>query len=105
MKSKTGLWREVLYAIRRIVQREEELTSAALAEEFGFEVKTASAWLSILARYRYVRKIGTATVNKRWSFVWELTKFGHEYKKGAKKAKATKPPALRIAANPSEDQD
>ena len=93
----------MLYAARRVVKREEELTSASLAEETGFEVKTASAWLSILARYRYVRKIGRTPANKRWAYVWELTKFGVEYKKGVKKAKAPKT-SLRIAANPSEDQ-
>ena len=103
MKSKTGLWREVLSAIRRIVKREEELTSATLAKEFGFEVKTASAWMSILARYRYVRKIGRVPANKRWSYVWELTKFGHEYQKAAKRTKAAKPSSLRIAANPEAE--
>jgi hypothetical protein len=96
MKSKTGLWREVLYAARAIVKRKEPLTSQSMASEMEFEVKTASAWLAILAKYGYLRRVGREPANKRWQYVWELTRFGHEYRKGAKKAKTT----LRIAANP-----
>ena len=98
MKSKSGLWREVLYATRAIVKREEPITSASLADEMEFDVKTASAWLGILAKYGYLRRIGREPANKRWQYVWELTRFGVEYRKGAKKAKST----LRIAANPSQ---
>lgn len=100
MKSKTGLWREVLYAARAIVKREEPLTSQSMAGEMDFEVKTASAWLAILAKYGYLRRIGREPANKRWQYVWELTDFGREYKKGKKKAKST----LRIAANPPRNQ-
>lgn len=100
MKSKTGLWREVLYAIRRVVKRDEEITSTSLADEIDFDVKTTSAWLGILAKYGYVRRVGRAPANKRWNYVWELTRFGVEYKKGTKKAKTT----LRIAANPPRNQ-
>ncbi len=104
MKSKTGLWREVLYAIRRIAKGGADITSATLAGEMAdLDVKTASAWLGILAKYGYLRRLGRTPANKRWNYVWELTKFGHEYKQGKKKSKATKP-ALRIAANPPRNQ-
>ena len=97
MKSKTGLWREVLYAARAVVKRGDPLTSNSLSGETGLDVKTSSAWLSILAKYGYLRRIGREPANKRWQYVWELTRFGVEYRKGAKRAK----PTLRIAANPS----
>lgn len=104
MKSKSGLWREVLYAIRRIVKDGIDITSATLAEEMvDLTTKTASAWLGILAKYGYVRRIGRSPANKRWNYVWELTRFGHEYKRGKKRSKQEKP-ALRIAANPPRNQ-
>lgn len=103
MKSKSGLWREVLYAIREIVKRKEEVTSASLADELDFDVKTTSAWLGILAKYGYVRRTGRTPANKRWNYTWELTRFGHEYKQGKKRQKQAKP-TLRIAANPPGNQ-
>lgn len=103
MKSKSGLWREVLYAIRRIVKREEEVTSTSLSGETSLSVKTASAWLGILAKYGYVRRIARTPANGRWNYVWELTRFGHEYKQGKKRSKQEKP-TLRIAANPRGNQ-
>lgn len=103
MKSKSGLWREVLYAIRRLAKREEEITSTSLAVEMEFEVKVSSAWLGVLAKYGYVRRIGRTPANKRWNYVWELTRFGHEYKQGKKRSKQEKT-TLRIAANPRGNQ-
>lgn len=100
MKSKSGLWREVLYAIRRIAKDGVDVTSTSLAEEMAdLTVKTASAWLGILAKYGYVRRLGRTPANKRWNYVWELTRFGLEYKQGKKRSKQEKP-TLRIAANP-----
>ncbi len=103
MKSKSGLWREVLYAIRRVVKDGLDVTSATLSEETDLNVKTCSAWLAILAKYGYVRRTGREPANKRWHYVWELTKFGVEYKQGKKRQKQAKP-TLRIAANPPRNQ-
>lgn len=104
MKSKSGLWREVLYAIRRVVSDGDKITSDSLSEETDLDVKTCSAWLSILAKYGYLRRIGREPANKRWHYVWELTRFGVEYKqKGKKQAKQAKP-TLRVAANPPRNQ-
>lgn len=97
MKSKSGLWREMLFAIRRIVERKETLTSSSLSNECEIDVKTASAWLGILAKYGYVAHSGSEPAGGRWHYTWKLTRFGREYRQGKKQAK----PTLRIAANPS----
>jgi len=106
MKSSSGLWRDVLESARSIVKKSRALTSVSLSEETGFTVKVASAWLSILAKYGYLRKIGREPQNKRWQYVWELTRFGHEYRPAAKKAsrKARTAAPLRIAANPKSKE-
>jgi predicted ArsR family transcriptional regulator len=98
VKSKSGLWRRVLYAARAIVKRKEPLTSASLAGEMGLEVAVASAWLAILSKYGYIIRTGREPSGTgRWHYTWGLTRFGVEYKQGAKQTK----PTLRIAANPS----
>jgi len=105
MKSTSGLWRDVLESARTIVKKNRSLTSVSLSEETGFTVKVASAWLSILAKYGYLRRIGREPRNKRWQYLWELTRFGIEYKPAATGKKKAQRPArfpapLRIAANP-----
>lgn len=105
MKSTSGLWRDVLEAARSIVKKENQLTSVSLAEATGFTVKVASAWLSILAKYGYLRRAGREPQNKRWHYVWELTRFGVEYRQGKKASTRKKErPALRIAANPKSKE-
>ena len=100
MKSESGLWREMLYAIREM---ESSITSHNLANVAGLDVKTASAWLCILAKYGYLRRAGKEAVGGRWGYIWELTRFGLEYKPKGKKAVRPAPlSALRIAANPGK---
>ena len=96
MKSESGLWRKVLFAIRRVVARKEAVTSTSLADEFGIPVKNASSWLNILGKYGYVARTGKAAAGGRWAYTWELTQFGHDYQRREKRTR----PALRIASNP-----
>lgn len=100
MKSETGLWRKMLYAVREL---EAPITSHRLANAGNLDVKTASAWLCILAKYGYLRRAGKEAVGGRWGYVWELTRFGLEYRPKGKKAVRPAPlSALRIAANPGK---
>ena len=108
MKSESGLWREMLHAVRLVAgvgpdSKGEPVTSAQLAEHLNIETKTASAWLCILAKYGYLQRAGKETVSGRWGYLWKLTKFGLEYRPKAKKAVRPAPlSALRIAANPGK---
>lgn len=107
MKSTSGLWRDVLESARSIVKKNRSLTSVSMSEETGFTVKVASAWLSILGKYGYLRRIGREPRNKRWQYLWELTRFGIEYRPGkrlAKRPPARQPAQLRIAANPKSKE-
>ncbi len=99
MKSKSGLWRKMLYAARDIVEDGGRITSATLADEMEIEVKVASAWLSHLAGWGYIRRIGKETISGRWAWVWELTRFGIEYKPAREKKVSRE---LKIAANPKK---
>ncbi len=107
MKSKTGLWREMLYAARELAA-EGKITSSAFAEMMGIHIKVASAYLCLLGKWGYIRRVEKETVNGRWGWIWELTDFGVNYKPATKGASAT-PPArqrgqvpLKIAANPGK---
>lgn len=105
MKSESGLWRKMLYAVRDIAKG-GPITSHHLANAVGLDVKTASAWLCILAKYGYLRRAGKETVGGRWGYVWELTLFGYEYRPRGKKLRPAPESAaqreLRIAANPGK---
>ena len=90
----------MLYAVRELGA---PITSTRLADAGGLDTKTASAWLCILAKYGYLRRAGKEAVGGRWGYVWELTRFGLEYKPKGKRAVRPAPlSALRIAANPGK---
>lgn len=99
MKSKTGLWRKMLYAVRAI---EGPITSTNLADAANMPVKQASAWLCLLARWGYLRRSGKESIGGRWGFIWKLTRFGVEYRPAKKGGKASAPTLLKIAANPGK---
>lgn len=102
MKSKSGLWREMLYAVRALVAQEVPVTSARLADAVDIEVKVASAWLSLLGKWGYIRQEGKETVNGRWGHVWKLTRFGEEYRPQGRRAAKAEVPLLKVAANPGK---
>lgn len=92
-------WVDVLYACRRIHERGDSLTSKALGLEAKVDTKIASAWLFKFLKFGYVLKSDKLSTGKRWSWSWNLTKWGLRFK--AKKAAPTR---LRIAANPPGNQ-
>lgn len=102
MKSESGLWRKMLEAVRTLKAEDVAISSSALGVVANLDVKVASAWLCLLGKWGYVRRVGKETVAGRWGYIWELTRFGIEYRPGKAAKRAVKPTPLKIAANPGK---
>ena len=102
MKSTSGLWRDILYAVRLLDTKGVKVTSSTLAEHLNMDTKLASAYLCLMGKWGYVRRASKDTVSGRWCFVWELTRFGLEYKPEKAVRRTARPTLMKIAANPGK---
>jgi DNA-binding IclR family transcriptional regulator len=92
-------WIEYLLELRDIANAGEAITASSLSERTGIPAGVASAWLGKFVRWGYVVRSGSASGEKRWVRVYELTKWGHKYDP---KYSQRKPVPRKVAANPKK---
>lgn len=97
-------WWEILLAVRQIAQK-GQIASPALSKRTGMTVRVASAWLSKLKKWGYVRLGGSAPsfTNRRWVRVYELTTYGRDRKAPKTQVSQVRRKRRRAAANPEEE--
>jgi len=79
LRSLSGFWYEVLKGVRRVAKG-GEITSSSLANDVDLTPKDASAWLSKLTKWGYLRLAGKAPGPVRAVNRYELTRWGLRFR-------------------------
>jgi len=81
-------WYDVLKVVRRMVDAGGEISSRTVGLEAEMPTRIASMWLSKMVRWGYLRRISREPDGKRWSYRYELTRWGQRFKPAPRKRRS-----------------
>jgi len=73
-------WYDVLLAVRRVASREGPITAAGVGVELEMPPRIASMWLAKLWRWGYLRRREKVLEGRRWTYRYELTRWGERFR-------------------------
>lgn len=106
-KAPRKAWLGVLDAVRAVAQQKTPFGSADVAKALGMAPGVASAWLGKFARWGYVLRVGHKSVKFGAGappVLFEVTRWGMEFRPGAKVTKMPERARLKVA-NPKKEKE